>query len=84
MGKDFSTKFQPRLRRPADRLRGKAPIVPLHTWLPMPTAKPLALVHMLLAGILLKMGGYAPLRLNVQLPPEGHAQFAPLLVVLGW
>jgi NAD(P)H-quinone oxidoreductase subunit 4 len=38
---------------------------------------------MLLAGILLKMGGYALLRFNVQLLPVAHAQFAPLLVVLG-
>jgi NAD(P)H-quinone oxidoreductase subunit 4 len=38
---------------------------------------------MLLAGILLKMGGYALLRFNVQLLPDAHARFAPLLVVLG-
>jgi NAD(P)H-quinone oxidoreductase subunit 4 len=38
---------------------------------------------MLLAGILLKMGGYALLRFNVQLLPEAHVQFAPLLVILG-
>ena len=36
-----------------------------------------------LAGILLKMGGYAVLRVNVQLLPAAHVQFAPLLVVLG-
>jgi peptidoglycan/LPS O-acetylase OafA/YrhL len=29
------------------------------------------------------MGGYALLRFNVQLLPAAHAQFAPLLVVLG-
>ena len=38
---------------------------------------------MLLAGILLKMGGYALLRFNAQLLPVAHAQFAPLLIVLG-
>ena len=38
---------------------------------------------MLLAGILLKMGGYALLRFNAQLLPGAHAQFAPLLIVLG-
>ena len=29
------------------------------------------------------MGGYAVLRVNVQLLPAAHVQFAPLLVVLG-
>jgi NAD(P)H-quinone oxidoreductase subunit 4 len=38
---------------------------------------------MLLAGILLKMGGYALLRFNCQILPDAHAVFAPLLVVLG-
>ena len=61
----------------------KLPIVPLHTWLPDAHGEATAPVHMLLAGILLKMGGYALLRFNVQLLPEAHAQFAPLLVVLG-
>ena len=61
----------------------KLPIVPLHTWLPDAHGEATAPVHMLLAGILLKMGGYALLRFNVQLLPDAHAQFAPLLVVLG-
>ncbi|QEY32879.1 NAD(P)H-quinone oxidoreductase subunit 4 [Synechococcus sp. RSCCF101] len=61
----------------------KLPIVPLHTWLPDAHGEATAPVHMLLAGILLKMGGYALLRFNAQLLPEAHAQFAPLLVVLG-
>jgi len=61
----------------------KLPIVPLHTWLPDAHGEATAPVHMLLAGILLKMGGYALLRFNAQLLPEAHAQFAPLLIVLG-
>ena len=61
----------------------KLPIVPLHTWLPDAHGEATAPVHMLLAGILLKMGGYALLRFNVQLLPEAHVQFAPLLVALG-
>ena len=84
MAKDFSTKFQ--LFAYAGLLIAfgvKLPIVPLHTWLPDAHGEATAPVHMLLAGILLKMGGYALLRFNVQLLPEGHAQFAPLLVVLG-
>jgi NAD(P)H-quinone oxidoreductase subunit 4 len=38
---------------------------------------------MLLAGILLKMGGYALLRMNLQMLPDAHAIFAPVLVILG-
>ena len=38
---------------------------------------------MLLAGILLKMGGYALIRMNAQMLPAAHAYVAPVLVVLG-
>jgi NAD(P)H-quinone oxidoreductase subunit 4 len=38
---------------------------------------------MLLAGILLKMGGYALLRMNAGMLPDAHATFAPVLVILG-
>jgi NAD(P)H-quinone oxidoreductase subunit 4 len=38
---------------------------------------------MLLAGILLKMGGYALLRMNAGMLPDAHAYFAPVLVILG-
>jgi NAD(P)H-quinone oxidoreductase subunit 4 len=38
---------------------------------------------MLLAGILLKMGGYALIRMNAQMLPDAHAYFAPVLVILG-
>ncbi len=61
----------------------KLPIVPLHTWLPDAHGEATAPVHMLLAGILLKMGGYALMRFNAEILPVAHAQFAPLLVVLG-
>ena len=61
----------------------KLPIVPLHTWLPDAHGEATAPVHMLLAGILLKMGGYALLRFNCQLLPEAHTVFAPLLIVFG-
>jgi NAD(P)H-quinone oxidoreductase subunit 4 len=61
----------------------KLPIIPLHTWLPDAHGEATAPVHMLLAGILLKMGGYALIRMNAQMLPEAHAFFAPILVVLG-
>jgi NAD(P)H-quinone oxidoreductase subunit 4 len=84
MAKDFPTRFQVLAYAGLLIAFGvKLPIVPLHTWLPDAHGEATAPVHMLLAGILLKMGGYALLRFNVQLLPEAHAQFAPLLVVLG-
>lgn len=61
----------------------KLPIVPLHTWLPDAHGEATAPVHMLLAGILLKMGGYALIRMNAEMLPQAHAYFAPVLVVLG-
>ena len=61
----------------------KLPIFPLHTWLPDAHGEATAPVHMLLAGILLKMGGYALVRMNAQMLPDAHAYFAPILVVLG-
>ncbi|ELR98898.1 NAD(P)H-quinone oxidoreductase subunit 4 [Gloeocapsa sp. PCC 73106] len=61
----------------------KLPIFPLHTWLPDAHGEATAPAHMLLAGILLKMGGYALLRMNMGMLPDAHAVFAPVLVILG-
>lgn len=61
----------------------KLPIIPLHTWLPDAHGEATAPVHMLLAGILLKMGGYALIRMNVGMLPDAHVVFAPMLVILG-
>lgn len=61
----------------------KLPIFPLHTWLPDAHGEATAPAHMLLAGILLKMGGYALLRMNVGMLPDAHATFAPILIILG-
>ncbi|MBW4651510.1 MAG: photosynthetic/respiratory NAD(P)H-quinone oxidoreductase subunit D1 [Kaiparowitsia implicata GSE-PSE-MK54-09C] len=61
----------------------KLPIFPLHTWLPDAHGEATAPVHMLLAGILLKMGGYALIRMNVEMLSDAHVYFAPILVILG-
>ncbi|MCS6813895.1 MAG: NAD(P)H-quinone oxidoreductase subunit 4 [Cyanobacteria bacterium] len=61
----------------------KLPIFPLHTWLPDAHSEAPAPVSMLLAGIMLKMGGYALIRMNVEMFPEAHVYFAPVLAVLG-
>jgi NAD(P)H-quinone oxidoreductase subunit 4 len=61
----------------------KLPIIPMHTWLPDAHGEATAPVHMLLAGILLKMGGYALIRMNAEMLPGAHAIVAPALVILG-
>jgi NAD(P)H-quinone oxidoreductase subunit 4 len=61
----------------------KLPIIPFHTWLPDAHGEATAPVHMLLAGILLKMGGYALIRMNAEMLPGAHAVVAPALVILG-
>ena len=61
----------------------KLPIFPLHTWLPDAHGEANAPVSMLLAGVLLKMGGYALLRFNVQILPEAHLKLAPALIIIG-
>jgi NAD(P)H-quinone oxidoreductase subunit 4 len=38
---------------------------------------------MVLAGVLLKMGGYGLIRLNLELLPNAHIYFAPILAILG-
>ena len=84
MAKDFPLKFQ--LLAYTGFLIAyavKLPIFPLHTWLPDAHGEATAPVHMLLAGILLKMGGYALIRMNIQMLPDAHAYFAPILVILG-
>ena len=61
----------------------KLPIFPLHTWLPDAHSQASAPISMILAGVLLKMGGYALIRFNVEILPDAHIKFAPLLVILG-
>merc|ERR1712054_702884 len=61
----------------------KLPIFPLHTWLPDAHSQASAPVSMILAGVLLKMGGYGLIRFNIEMLPDAHIQFAPLLLILG-
>lgn len=60
----------------------KLPVVPLHTWLPDAHVEAPAPVSMILAGVLLKMGGYGLIRINAGLLPEGLKAFVPYLAVL--
>ncbi len=61
----------------------KLAIFPLHTWLPDAHGEASSPVSMILAGVLLKMGGYGLIRLNLELLPKAHVYFAPILAVLG-
>lgn len=61
----------------------KLAIFPLHTWLPDAHGEASSPISMILAGVLLKMGGYGLIRLNMGLLPDAHVYFAPVLVVLG-
>ncbi|HEY9710449.1 MAG TPA: NAD(P)H-quinone oxidoreductase subunit 4 [Oculatellaceae cyanobacterium] len=61
----------------------KLAIFPLHTWLPDAHGEASSPVSMVLAGVLLKMGGYGLIRLNLELLPDAHVYFAPILAMLG-
>lgn len=61
----------------------KLAVFPLHTWLPDAHGEASSPVSMVLAGVLLKMGGYGLIRLNLGLLPDAHVYFAPVLVILG-
>ncbi|MEL4894142.1 NAD(P)H-quinone oxidoreductase subunit 4 [Crocosphaera sp. Alani8] len=61
----------------------KLPIFPLHTWLPDAHSQASSPVSMILAGVLLKMGGYGLIRFNIEMLPDAHIKFAPLLLTLG-
>ena len=60
----------------------KTPMWPFHTWLPLAHVEAPTAGSVLLAGILLKMGGYGLLRFCLPLFPEASNYFAPLVIVL--
>nr|YP_009487138.1 NADH-plastoquinone oxidoreductase subunit 4 [Paeonia rockii]YP_009919533.1 NADH-plastoquinone oxidoreductase subunit 4 [Paeonia qiui]QMQ92624.1 NADH-plastoquinone oxidoreductase subunit 4 [Paeonia suffruticosa]AWB35981.1 NADH-plastoquinone oxidoreductase subunit 4 [Paeonia rockii]QJQ37171.1 NADH-plastoquinone oxidoreductase subunit 4 [Paeonia qiui]QMQ92363.1 NADH-plastoquinone oxidoreductase subunit 4 [Paeonia qiui]QMQ92450.1 NADH-plastoquinone oxidoreductase subunit 4 [Paeonia rockii] len=61
----------------------KSPIIPLHTWLPDTHGEAHYSTCMLLAGILLKMGAYGLIRINMELLPRAHSIFSPWLLIVG-
>jgi len=61
----------------------KLPIVPLHNWLPDAHVDAPTPISMLLAGILLKMGAYGLIRINMFFFPSVFNFFAPAIFVLG-
>ncbi|MBS1239347.1 MAG: NADH-quinone oxidoreductase subunit [Proteobacteria bacterium] len=57
----------------------KMPMWPVHTWLPDAHVQAPTAGSVILAGVLLKMGGYGFIRFSLPMFPEASAQFAWLI-----
>jgi NADH-quinone oxidoreductase subunit M len=60
----------------------KLPMWPVHTWLPDAHVQAPTAGSVILAGVLLKMGGYGFIRFSLPMFPDGSAQFIPLMFIL--
>jgi len=60
----------------------KLPMLPFHTWLPDAHSEAPTAGSVLLAGVLLKMGGYGLIRFCLPIFPEVSTQFAPFILWL--
>jgi len=60
----------------------KVPLFPLHTWLPLAHVEAPTAGSVLLAGILLKIGGYGFLRFSLPMLPDASAACAPWILIL--
>ncbi|MCQ0990028.1 NADH-quinone oxidoreductase subunit M [Jiella marina] len=60
----------------------KMPMWPVHTWLPDAHVEAPTAGSVILAGILLKLGGYGFLRFSLPMFPLASADFAPLIFAL--
>ena len=60
----------------------KLPMWPVHTWLPDAHVEAPTAGSVILAGILLKLGGYGFIRFSLPMFPQGSAEFIPLMFVL--
>ncbi|KAF0104893.1 MAG: nuoM [Rhodospirillaceae bacterium] len=60
----------------------KVPMWPVHTWLPDAHVEAPTAGSVILAGVLLKMGGYGFLRFSIPLFPEATQYFAPMVFAL--
>jgi NADH-quinone oxidoreductase subunit M len=60
----------------------KVPMWPVHTWLPDAHVEAPTAGSMILAGVLLKMGGYGFIRFSLPMFPHASEFFAPLIFAL--
>ena len=60
----------------------KVPMWPLHTWLPDAHVEAPTAGSVILAGVLLKFGGYGFLRFSLPMFPDASVQFAPFIYTL--
>ncbi|HVN00581.1 MAG TPA: NADH-quinone oxidoreductase subunit M [Caulobacteraceae bacterium] len=60
----------------------KMPMWPVHTWLPDAHVEAPTAGSVILAGILLKMGGYGFLRFSLPMFPNASVEFTPLIFTL--
>ena len=60
----------------------KVPMWPVHTWLPDAHVQAPTAGSVILAGVLLKMGGYGFLRFSIPMLPEATDYFTPLIYTL--
>ncbi len=61
----------------------KTPIVPFHTWLPAAHVEAPTAGSVLLAGVLLKLGTYGLVRVNLQMLPDAFAEYALPVALFG-
>lgn len=60
----------------------KMPMFPLHTWLPDAHVEAPTAASMVLAGILLKLGGYGLIRFNISIMPELSSYYSDVIIIL--
>ena len=60
----------------------KIPMWPFHTWLPDAHVQAPTAGSVILAGVLLKMGGYGFIRFSIGMLPEASVYFTPMIMVL--
>src|SRR6202167_3892053 len=60
----------------------KVPMWPVHTWLPDAHVEAPTAGSVILAGVLLKMGGYGFIRFSLPMFPDASAMFAPFVFAL--
>jgi NADH-quinone oxidoreductase subunit M len=60
----------------------KVPMFPVHTWLPDAHTEAPTAGSVMLAGVMLKLGGYGMLRFCLPLYPDAARYFAPAIMIL--